>query len=140
MRNFRGYTRDKSWRRHQKHENINKEDKSRWKVRDFGDHTESVRFRRRQLQEMGLNPPSIDVSEALCFLHRWPGIDPDMSSIAGNTTMGAVISALEVLERESAVPRATRRDSSRWGDARSKDRARKAARRDKAQRTRIPEG
>ena len=133
-RGFRGYKRDKSWRRHQKHDNVNKEDKSRWNVRDF-DRGEDCRFRRRQLQEMGLNPPHIAVSDALCFLRGWPGVEPVLSSITGNTTMGAIISALGVLERETDVPRAARRDSGRWGDVKAKDKARKAARRDKERRT-----
>ena len=134
MRNFRGYKRDKSWRRHQKRDNVNKEDKSRFEVRDF-DRTDDVRYRRRQLEERGVKATSIAISEALCFLHRRPSVDPNMSETTGNTTMGTLISELEVLEREYEVPRASRRDSKHWKQTKRKDKARKAARRHKEQAT-----
>ena len=128
-RSFRGYKRDKSWRRHQKHDNVNKDGKSGWRVRDF-DRGEDCRYRRRQLQEMGLNPSFVEVTEAMSYLHRrWPSADPILS----DPTMEPIVSALQVLERGGEVPRSTRRDSGRWEDAKSRDKARAAARRDKAE-------
>ena len=130
MRNFRGFKRDKSWRRHQKHDNVNKEDKSRWDVRDFRD-SDDVRYRRRQLQEMGLHPPSIVVSHALWYLRGLPGTELDMGERVGDATMGDIVDALTELITCSDVPRATRRDSRHWKETKSKDKARKSARRDK---------
>ena len=75
-----------------------------------------------------MNPSFVEVSEAMCYIHRrWPSADPILS----DPTMEPIVSALQVLERGGEVPRSTRRDSGRWEDAKSRDRARAAARREK---------
>jgi len=129
---FRGFKFDKKWRKHHKRDNVNKKGKSRDTLKLFRESA-SVRYRRRQLEGLGLRATSVDVSYALDCLHHPLLNDPKLEERAGNTTIGALILALEELEKDTTVPETTRRDSSRWQKAKSKDKTRKLARKGKEQ-------